>query len=43
MHRQSFFKYHFNKSRGKKFDFLLLVIFVEGVGLPYEDTFVGIF
>ena len=38
------FKYHCNKSRGKKFDFAFIGdSFVEGVGLPYEDTFVGIF
>ena len=38
------FKYHCNKSRGKKFDFAFIGdSFVEGVGLPYEDTFVGIY
>ena len=38
------FKYHCNKSREKKFDFAFIGdSFVEGVGLPYEDTFVGIY
>ncbi|WP_440919702.1 hypothetical protein [Candidatus Pelagibacter sp.] len=38
------FKYHCNKSREKKFDFAFIGdSFVEGVGLPYKDTFTGIY
>ena len=38
------FKYHCNKLRKKKFDFAFIGdSFVEGVGLPYKDTFVGIY
>ena len=38
------FKYHCNELRKKKFDFAFIGdSFVEGVGLPYKDTFVGIF
>ena len=38
------FKYHCNKIREKKFDFAFIGdSFVEGVGLPYKDTFVGIY
>ena len=38
------FKYHCNKLRGKKFDYAVIGdSFVEGLGLAYEDTFVGIY